>query len=180
MKKFVSMLLVLVLCLSVTACGSIFSSGDADSGNADSGKKESTDIQITDSFTHVDPEGMEYAARYAYTSGKNEPGLVEGFKQNYNLDIVEQLMIIYADKDDKPLAQYEYFVMANEEQAKECAEQLGADLSTTQGNVTIMVSDAATTQSMIDMNMQFGSLSENSCKAYAESMKDVYMFMDVE
>lgn len=175
MKKFVSILLVLMLLLSMTACGSLFSTG-----NGNSGKNEGNSIKISDSFDHVDPEGMEYAARYAYTSGKNEPGLVESFKEYYNLDIVEQFMIIYADKDDKPLAQYEYYVMADEEQAKQCCVELGEDIFTAQGNVAVMVSDAEMTQMMIDMNMQYGSLTENSCKAYAEFMKEGYMFMDVE
>ena len=175
MKKIVSLLLVFVLCLSLTACGSLFSSEKSDSG-----KKVNTEIKISDNFTHVDPEGMEYAARYAYTSGKNVPDLVDSFKEYYGLDIVEQFMIIYADENDKPLAQYEYYVMADEEQAKECCEILGEDMFAPQGSVAVGVSDAEFTQMMIDMNIQYGSLTENSCKAYAEFMKDGYMFMDVE
>ena len=173
MKKFVSVCLALVLSLSLTACG-LFSTGKPESG-----KDKGGDIKITETYTHKDPEGMEYAKRYAYTSGKNVPELVEDFKEYYDVDFVEQFMIIYADKDNKPLAQYEYYVLTDEEQAKKCIDALGGEF-TQEGNVAVMVSDAEFTQMMIDMNIQYGSLTENTASAYAEFMKEGYMFMDVE
>lgn len=178
MKKFTLFLAAVMLATTLTGCSSLFSSGEAPK-TAESEAGVTTDIPITDTYTHHDPEGVEYAKRYVYTTGKNVQELVDSYKQDYNLGFVENIMIIYADAEDKPLAQYDYFVLTDEEEAKKCCDALGGEF-TAEGNVAFAASDAETTQMMIDMNVQYGSLKEKTASAYALFMKDVNGFMDVE
>lgn len=179
-EKMTLFLTALILSATLTGCGSLFSSGDAPKqAETEAETEKNTDIQISDTYVHHDPEGLEYAKRYAYTSGKNVQDLVDSFKQDYDLDFTENYMIIYADAEDKPLAQYDYYVMADSENAEKCCGILGGDF-TTEGNVALSAADADTTQMMIDMNVQYGSLKEKTVSAYALFMKDVNGFMDVE
>ncbi|MBQ0000789.1 MAG: hypothetical protein KBT01_04530 [Clostridiales bacterium] len=176
MKKLLAMILAASMMVSMTGCGSLFSSGNTSS----EAKAKSGDIQITDTFTHKDPEGVEYAVRYAYCSAKDDPEFNDSFKQGYGLDLVQQYLIIYADKDDKPLMQYDYYIAADEENAKKCAEELDPNAFKVDGTVCYSVCGADETQMMIDLNIQYGSLTKNSASEYAAFMKEGYLLLDVE
>ena len=176
MKKLVAMVLAASMMVSLTGCGSLFSSGNASSEE----KVKGGDIKLTDTYTHKDPEGMEYAVRYAYCSAKDDPEFNESFKEGYGLDLVQQYVIIYADKDDKPLMEYDYYIAADEENAKKCVEELDPNTFSAEGTVCVGAYDAASTQMMIDLDIQYGSLTKNSCAEYAAFMKECYMLMDVE
>ncbi len=175
MKKLLSVLIAAILMMSLTGC-SLFSSGaseDAPTGGA---------IEITDTYTHIEPE-VEYAARYAYTSGKNCPDLVDGFKSEYGVDLIQDFLILYGDKDDRALCMYEYYVFATPEDAKTAQEFMGADyFAIIEGNENILLaySDQEFTQMVIDMNVQYASLTENTCSAYAYFMKDIDALIEIQ
>lgn len=172
MKKFVSMLLAAVMILSLAGCGSLFSKGD-------SNKASDSDIKISDSYTHKDPEGVEYAKRYAFCSAPDDPFITENFKDEYGIELVQQFMIIYADKDDKAICQYDYYVAKDEENAKKTVDILGGDFKV-EGNVCVSYMDAEIIEQIMAMNIQYGSLSEATASAYAQSEKDFNAFMDVQ
>lgn len=175
MKKTALLLTALMLMTFLAGCGSIFSTG-----NSKAEDNKGKDIKITDTYIHKDPEGLDYAVRYAYCSALNDPELIDGYKENYGLDFVQEFMIIYADKDDKPLMQYDYYVLADEENAKKCAEELDPNSFKAEGVICLSISDAETTQLYIDMNIQYASLDKNCASAYAEFMKEGMMFLDVQ
>lgn len=167
------MLLVTVMVFALAGCGSIFSSG----GSKDAAK--GGDIKISDSFTHKDPEGVEYATRYAFCTAPNDPYITEGFKEDYGIEMVQQFMVIYADKDDKAICQYDYYVAKDEENAQKTLDILGGDFSV-EGNVCFSCMDAELIDQIMAMNIQYGSLSEATASAYAQSEKDFNAFMDVQ
>lgn len=173
MKKMISMFLAAIMVLSLAGC-SMFSNGSS----ADQSGKG--DIKISDSYTHKDPEGLEYATRYAFCTAPDDPYITEGFQEEYGIDMVKQYMILYADKDDKALCQFDYYVAKDAENAEKTMEVLGDDLFTVEGDVCVGYYDEEIVQMIIDMNMQYGSLSENTASAYAQSEKDFYMFIDVQ
>lgn len=173
MKKLVSMILIAVMVLSLAGCGSLFSKGDS------AEVKTGGDIKISDSYTHKDPEGVEYATRYAFCSAPDDTFITEGFKENYGVEMVQQFMIIYADKDDKVICQYDYYVAKDEENAQKTIDILGGDF-TAEGNVCISYMDAEIIEQIMAMNIQYGSLSEATASAYAQSEKDFNAFIDVQ
>lgn len=173
MKKLLCVLMTVILVLSLTGC-SLFSNGaseDAPTGGA---------IAITDTYTHVEPD-VEYAARYAYTSGKNCPDLVDGFKREYGVDLIQDFLILYGDKDDRALCMYEYYVFATPEDAETAIGYLGGDFVMIEGyeNIILAYSDQEFTQMVIDMNVQYASLTENTCSAYAYFMKDIDALIEI-
>lgn len=172
MKKLVSILLIAVMVLSFAGCGSLFSKGGTET-------EKGTDIKLCDSFTHKDPEGVEYAKRYAFCSAPDDPFITESFKDDYGIELVQQFMIIYADKDDKVICQYDYYVAKDEENAKKTVELLGGDFKV-EGNVCTSYMDAEIVEQIMAMNIQYGSLSEATASAYAQSEKDFNMFIDVQ
>lgn len=172
MKKIIALTAVLAIMLSLASC-SLFSTEKKDYENGG-------DIKLCDTFTHKDPEGVDFAARYAYCSAPGDPNLIDPFKEDYGIEVVQQFFIIYADANDKPLAQYEYYVCKDEENAKKLSELFDPTFYIPNGNVILGYSDAELTQQMIDANIQYASLTENSTKAYAEFTKEIYMFIDVE
>lgn len=184
MKKTVSMLLIVLMILSLAGCGSLFSTGSS-TGNAtgnsagNSAEAKTSEIKISESFTHKDPEGVEYATRYDFCTAPDDPFITESFKEEYGVEMVQQFMIIYADKDDKVICQYDYYVAKDEENAKKAIDLLGGDFKT-EGAVCVCYSDAETVEQIMAMNIQYGSLSEATASAYAQSEKDFNAFLDVQ
>lgn len=172
MKKLVSMLLAAIMVLSLAGCGSLFSKGDSNTA-------KDSDIKISDSYTHKDPEGVDYEKRYAFCSAPDDPFITETFKDEYGIELVQQFMVIYADKDDKAICQYDYYVAKDEENAKKTLEMLGGDFKV-EGNVCVSYMDAEIIEQIMAMNIQYGSLSEATASAYAQSEKDFNAFMDVQ
>lgn len=174
MKKLVSMLLAATMVLALTGCGSLFSAGDS------TDKSKGGEVKLSETYTHKDPEGVEYATRYAFCTAPDDPYITEGFKEEYDLDMVQQFMFIYADENDKVICQYDYYVAKDEENAKKTAEMLGEDLFKAEGNVCVGYYDAEFVQMIMDMNIQYGGLSEATASAYAQSEKDYNAFIDVQ
>lgn len=168
MKKMTALLLCLVMALSMTAC-TLFASGNGQTGGSSAG-----DLKITDEVTHKDPEGLEYATRYAYYSGET-CALADMLKEQYGVTATDEYVIIYADKDDVALAEYNYFVFASDEDAQKYAEAgkeygLNAEVM---GNVTCNHLDQAGVANNIDSFIAWNVLTDSSAKAYAENYRDM-------
>ncbi len=172
MKKALALLLSLALAVSLAGC-SLFSGGGKTGGSW------TGDIKVTDEYTHKDPEGLEFETRYAYWSG-DECSLVEMFKTYYDVDITAEYIVIYASKDDKALAQYTYFVMATEEDAKKFMEvSVGtADDMQAVGNVIVQVSDEEAMANTIDSFIAMSVLEDTSAAKYAANQKEMDMLID--
>ena len=176
MKKLVSLFTALIFVFALTGCSLFASEAPAQTAPA----SESTDIAVTDTYTHHDPEGMEYAMRYAFTSGKNPPELVELFRGDYGVEFVEQIFILYADANDHALAQYEYYVFASEEDAQRFNEDALGGSMIVEGNVASYVADEEETNMIISIDKQYGSLSDDTASGYAAFTKDVDVMMDLD
>lgn len=176
MKKTIALILSLTLLFTLSGC-TLFSSGDAGDGGANSGT-----IAITDEYNHEDPADLEYDQRIALTTGKNAPDFVDGFKQEYDVDFVEQFAVIYSDKDDKVVGEYDYYVFATPEDAQKFGKAFDTESrgGKIEGNVVAEFMDGETVNMIIDINIQYNSMSENTASAYVQFMKDLDAMMVVE
>lgn len=168
MKKIVALLLCLGMVLSMTAC-SLFASG-----NGQTGGSTASEVKITDQVTHKDPEGLEFATRYAYYSG-DTCALADMIKEQYDATATGEYVFIYADKDDTAVAEYSYFVFASEEDAQKYADagkQFGLNTEV-MGNVTCNYLDQAGVATNIESFIAWNVLTDYSAKAYAENYRDM-------
>lgn len=179
MKKVLALLMSAALVFSLTGC-SLFTSGGGEGGEGGGGGA-SGDVKITDEYTHKAPEGLEYETRYAYWSG-DECSLVEMFKTYYDVNITAEYIVIYANKDDKAVAQYTYFVMASEEDAQKFMEvSTGtADDMQAVGNVIVQVMDEEAMTDTIDSFIAMNVLEDTSAAKYAAMQKEMDMLIDYD
>lgn len=177
MKKLIALLVSVVLVATVFAGCSIFSSGN------DEGTGASTEaITITDSVKHEDPTDLEFETRYALTSGKEAPAFVEGFKADYGVDFIEQIVVIYANADNKVVKEYDYFVFKTPEDADKFYQDGQSELrgGKIEGNVVCESMDEEMVNQLIDMNVQYNSMSENSATAYVQMYKEFDEMIEIK
>lgn len=177
MKKTLALLLSLALVVSLAGC-SLFTSGD-EGGEGGTGGTSTGDVKITDEYTHKDPEDLEYETRYAYWSGE-KCALVDMFKTYYDVTITAEYIVIYADKDDKALAEYTYFVMASDEDAakfRDASVDMGTDVQIIE-NVVLQVMDEQTLADTIDSFIAMSVLEDTSAAKYAATQKEMDMLID--
>ncbi len=173
MKKALALLLSLAMVFSLAGC-SLFTSGGGGAGGG-----ASSEMKITDEFSHKDPEGLEFETRYAYYSGES-CSLVDMFQEIYDVTPTAEFIFIYADKDDVALAQYTYIVMESEEDAEKFAtagDGMSLDIQVF-GNVTLQVTDQEGMADTIDSFIAMSVLTDTSAKAYAEMEKEMDMLVD--
>lgn len=181
MKKLIALLLSVVLIATVFTGCSLFSTGNEGGSEGSSeavnvGDGASTGpISITDSIKHEDPADLEFETRYALTCGKNAPMYVDGFKVDYGVDFIEQIVIIYANADNKVVKEYDYYVFAKPEDADKYYKDGQSELrgGTIQDNVVCECMEEELVNQIIDMNVQYESMSENSATAYVQFQKEV-------
>lgn len=173
MKKTIKMILATICVFTLAGCG-LFSSESKESSTGD--------VKLSDTYTYKDPEGLEFATRYAYTSGESQE-IAEGYKASYDVDCLSEYVFIYADKDDKAVAQYDYWVLKTEEDAKKLVEQIGMFGNGTlqqEGNVVWDNYDADGVSDLILMQKQYSGLSEDTGSGYAQFIKEAYGYMDAK
>ena len=74
-------------------------------------------IALSDTFVHEAPTDIDPAARYAlYTAGSEEDRAA--FREGFGAEMIDEFMIIYADADGGVLREYDYYVLASEEDAE--------------------------------------------------------------
>ncbi len=178
MKKVLALLMSAALVFSLTGC-SLFTGGGGEGGGSAGGA--TGDVKITDEYTHTVPEGLEFETRYAYWSG-DECSLVDMFKTYYDVTITAEYIVIYADKDDKAVAQYTYFVMASEEDAQKFMDvSVGtADDIQAVGNVIVQVMDEEAMADTIDSFIAMNVLEDTSAAKYAAMQKEMDMLIDYD
>lgn len=177
MKKIIAMFMVAVLALAAfTGCG-LFSNGN----DEDTDTPKAATVKITDAVTHEDPADLEYVSRVDLTTGKNPPEFVEGFKADYGVDFVEQFAIIYVGEEDKVIGEYDYFVFATEEDAKKFDDTFKSTErgGTIDGNVVAEFMDEAAVNSIININIQYNSMSKPVATEYVQLQKEANLMMEV-
>ncbi len=167
--------MVAVFAFGAAGCG-LFSSGDP------AGEAKTGSLVITDKLNHEDPADIEFETRYALTTGKDSPELVEAFKADYGVDFVEMFSIIYANKDDKVVGEYDYYVFATAEDAQKFDEVMDAESrgGRVEDNVVCDFMNEETVNSIIAIDIQYNSLSDDSAKGYVELQKEANLMMNAE
>lgn len=173
MKKILALILAILCVSSLAGCG-LFSSESKETGTGD--------VKLNDAYTYSDPADLTFATRYAFTSGESQE-VAEGYKMSYNVDCLCEYVFIYADKDDKAVAQYDYWVFKTEADAESFVSQLGEygfGVFERDGAVVWDCYDASGVSDLILMQQQYSGLSGNTGSAYAQFIKESYGYMDVK
>lgn len=173
MKKIFALVLCMVMVFSMAGC-SLFTTGDGETGGS-----TSSELKITDDYTHKDPEGLEFAKRYSFYSGES-CSLTDMFQEYYQVTPTAEYIFIYADKDDVALAQYTYIVMESEEDAEKFVNAGGemGFAAEAVGNVTIQRMDQEDMANTIDSFIAMNVLTDTSAAAYAAMQKEMDMLLD--
>lgn len=178
MKKILISILTATLLFGLTGCSLFLSSEEASVTNEIS----TGTIAITDQLNHEDPEDIEYESRYALTTGKENPDFVEGFKNDYGVEFVEQFAIIYVNADDKVVGEYDYYVLGTPEDAQKFGKAFDTEArgGKIEGNVVSEYMDEEMVGMIIDMDVQYGSMPDNKGTSYITFMKDINVMMEVK
>ncbi len=173
MKRILALLMCLAVVFSLTGCD-LFAGGDSTEPGG-----PLPELKITDTVTHKDPTDVEYAKRYAYYSGDSFV-LADGFKKQYNVEVVSEFLIVYADKDDRAVAQYTYLVFANSEDANKYAEgvkEYGMTPTVTE-NVSCDFMDAEGIKTNIDTFIAMNVLTDHSGDAYVKNLVEMDLLVE--
>lgn len=175
MKRRMVTVLVVAMLLSMTAC-SLFSdggSGSNESGNA--ANDSQSEIKLSDSFTHKDPTDIEFEKRYVLYSAQNAQ-LLGYYKEDYDVEVVEQFFILYGDKDDVAVRSYDYYVCATEEDAlklQESINEFGGN-ATVEGDVAICVTDKDALQDTLETYVGLNVLEGTTASEFAQANKEQF------
>lgn len=138
MKKMTILLIVVAMMLMSAGC-SMFAGKDGDGKGEDSQAAADAGVSITDTFTHEDPEDIEFDERHVlyFPAGCD---YLSVFEQEPGVKPTDCYIIIYAN-EKKVVASYEYTVCEDEEAAKMVGDfYTGAGLeNTTEGNVNYFI-----------------------------------------
>lgn len=166
--------IVMCMILGIVLAGCSLDKGDSKSedkkGEAEIDKNFS--IEMTDSYTFTDPEGLDFNERYVLVGDENSKLLSD--MKNFGYTATKIYQIIYG-KDGKAAAEYDFFVTPDEASATELAEFYSSQGQqiTQEGNLLYAFSDGDTVQAAIMMYASIeSSMSEETVEAYAEMMKD--------
>lgn len=169
-KRFV---ITAAVCLSVALAGC--SSSEKENGAGTSGEEEKAggEINITEEFTYTDPEDIEYDTRYVYRGGP-ECGMLLSYSEA-GIGINEVYVILYANGEDA-VAEYQYYVFADEASEQAMAEALqvqGATLQT-EGLVGWFSQEADVLEANIATAASFNLISDETASAYTEIYTQTY------
>lgn len=104
--------LVVTVCMMAALTGCSMFAGDKEEKNDD----KSGGVKISDSFTHEDPEGLEFDKRVVVTVPSDSLYL-QDIKDQIGAEVSAMKTVVYA-KDDTPVACYEYTTLASEDDVK--------------------------------------------------------------
>lgn len=175
MRKLLCILLSCALLCSMTGC-SLFSTG------SEKGSTTGKSYKLTEDFTHTAPADLEYDKEYAYTSGESQE-ISDSYMQMYGVACVAEYWFLYANAEDKAIAQYEYFVFNSPEDAetfKNALEEYGYSNMSVEGSVVSIVSDEAAVADLIAMQQQYSGLGEDTASAYAQFYKEGWAYMEIQ
>lgn len=168
MKRAAALLMCMVMVFALTGCNLFASGGSAEPGST------SPELKITDTVTHKDPENVKFAKRYAYYSGESFV-LADAFKETYDAEVTTEFLIIYADENDRAVAQYTYMVFANSEDANKYAEgvkEYGMNPTVTE-NVSCDFLDAAGITTNTDTFIAMNVLTDYSAESYVKNLVEM-------
>ena len=133
---------------TASSASSAQESGEESTPSDNSGVAEGTAIQITDSFSISDPEGLDYDTRYVY-QGSTGSTLINNMQMSgYNAQAMYE--ILYA-KDGQAVGEYQVIVAADEAAATSLLDfsQSQGQTLTPEGNVIYIYSDTDMIQAMV-------------------------------
>ena len=177
LKRTLVLLLAGVMMASLAACSSNTTSTTSAASQAVSSQEdvaseggaatEGTAIQITDSFSVTDPDGLDYDTRYVYR-GDSGSILINNMKAS-GYDAQAMYEILYA-KDDEAVGEYQVIVTADEAAATSLLDfyQSQGQTLTQEGNVIYIYSDTDVIQAMVATYSGMGLFSGTSAQAYVD------------
>lgn len=160
MSKKVKLLLLVVATLVMTTGCSLFAS--------DGGKdKAANGVEISDDFTHVDPDVdfderkvLEFTADNDYVSVMDEQLGIQPLRD----------VIIFYGKEDRPVVYYEYIVLPDEEQTatyEQFAKDNGMEV-TVDGTVVCHEKSGDALEAEMAMYVSYNMLAEETVSAYVD------------
>lgn len=155
-----------VACL--TGC-SLFTSGETE-------KKESNDpIVISEDITHEDPTDIEFTTRYAFHATSDNQNLIDIYREQFGIGLVDEANILYGDKDDVAVRLYSYFAFETEEDAaKYCDELKQYDYpAEIKGKTVYYVVEKDELKDQIDGWIAMSVMEESTASAYATFLKEL-------
>ncbi len=133
---------------------------------AKSTKDASFDVSVTNKYTIVDPDGVDYDERYVLYGG-SDCGTVTAAGQN-GIEIVGAYDVYYV-KDGQFVAAYRYFDAKDDENAKKIETvYTGMGTTTVTGKVACLNMDTGMLKQMMDMLVQYQICSEATPEAYMQ------------
>lgn len=152
---------------TASSASSAQESGEESTPSDNSGVAEGTAIQITDSFSISDPEGLDYDTRYVY-QGSTGSTLINNMQMSgYNAQAMYE--ILYA-KDGQAVGEYQVIVAADEAAATSLLDfyQSHGQTLTQEGNVIYVYSDTDMIQAMVATYSGMGMFSGTSAQDYLD------------
>lgn len=171
-KKLISALLCLALCLCCLTGCSIFAPAD-DANKPEVGNDASTavgkEIKFTESFTITDPADLDFDTRAVLFADVSNPTLQ--MYTSMGATVNEAYIIIYG-KDGKPVAEYDYYLFADEASAGVFTAMAPAMQLTGLVGVNVQGSDMVEATSAM-MQAQ-GLMADDSFDAFVQMYQTVY------
>ncbi len=165
MKKLLAVALCLCLVLSMAGCSLFTSGGD--------GKGKSTgDLKITEKLVHKDPTDVAFTDRYTFYSGETA-ALADMFKEQFDLELKQEFLIVYANGEDAAVQEYIYYVFGSAEDAQkyllEC-EGYDMDASITEEDPVVMrvSNNQEALKNSIDSFIAWSVLEDTSAAKYVK------------
>lgn len=129
-----------------------------------------TSIKMTDKFSFVDPEGVEFDKRYVIYCDETSPMVSSaadyGMKASY---------VIYFAKEDAPVCSFDYYVCDTAENAQKLIDlyaSQGSTLTVCEADPTVVYtsSDGDTLEGVLLMYQSYGMIEEATVSAYIQFM----------
>lgn len=166
-KKLLGIVLTAGLMVSALSGCSLFTTdtAEASSETAD----PSLAISMTEHYTFENPEDLEFATRYVIYYDENSAMISSG--SQYGLTAA--YTIAYADSEDAPVGQYDFFICDTAEHAQEVIDLYAAQGTTvtqTEEDPTVLysVTDGDTLEGTLTMYQSMGVLKDTSVSAYVQ------------
>lgn len=165
-KNLLCVILAAGLMVSMLSGCSLFTTDTGDEGSNE-GTDSSSAISMTENYTFENPKDLEFETRYVIYYDENSAMISSG--SQYGLTAA--YTIVYADSEDAPVGQYDYFICDSEEHAQDViglyAAQ-GSSLVQTEEDPTVLYSftDGDTMEGTLAMYQSMGILDESSANAY--------------
>lgn len=173
-KKLTVLLLAGCMVMMMAGC-SMFASG----GSGDE-RKGLEGVRISEDFTHEDPADLDFDQRKVLEI----PGDSEYFmliEEQMGLKATSSFVIMYG-KEDKPIAYYEYMVLADEKQAEEYSQLLkdaGME-NEIDGTLVSFIKQGDQVDADVAQFLAWGSITEGTLEQYAECYAEMLQAVIVE